>query len=83
MRFFILTLCLFLPLSTAQACDGFNNALGALEHAVKQNKPIKTTSAKAPPIAAINRAIDNLEIAIEKDRRAKAAQTHTPQNPHL
>ena len=84
MRFFILTLCVLFPLSNAAACEGFNNALGALEHAVKQTavkSEFRTTGKQTPPIAAINRAIDELEAAIEKDRAAKKAQK--PAQPRL
>ncbi|MEM7651331.1 MAG: hypothetical protein AAF204_04530 [Pseudomonadota bacterium] len=76
MRFFILTFILLAsPLSAHAACEGFNNALGALEHAVKKPAMTAQSSPKAvPPMAAINQAIDELELAIEKDRRLKRAE---------
>ena len=60
---------------SAQACEGFNNAMSALESTL-QAPPKKTQSAKAvPPMASINAALDELEEAV-RDHREKSGQSY-------
>ncbi len=67
----------------ALACEGYNNALGALEDAIKQSSQTTKTSRGAPPMASINAAIDDLEEAIAAHNRAKTTQDSTQQKPKL
>lgn len=83
MRFIILVLTLsFLPVS-AQACEGFNNGMNALESAIKQSAAPQTqtiyrdrNSPKGPPIAAINAQIDELEAALKQHKAEQTAQSY-------
>ncbi len=68
MRFFILIVFLsIIPFSAHAACEGYNNAMNALESAItqKNNKPVGRKK-DVPPMASINAAIDDLEAAIKK-----------------
>lgn len=69
MRFALFTLIL-LTAFPAAACEGYNNAMNALESAIADAKP-KTTYAQTPPIASINHSLDQLEKAIAENKAKK------------
>ena len=69
MRFALFTLA-FLTAFPAAACEGYNNAMNALEAAIADAKP-KTTYSQTPPIASINHSLDQLEKAIAENKAKK------------
>ena len=95
MRFFLFAILLsVIPLSAHAACEGYNNAMNALEAAIaesyrpKMQPPLKYRDRDdGPPIAAIDAAINDLETAIQKSdtpqTRAPAQSYPHRQKPRL
>ncbi|HOO81528.1 MAG TPA: hypothetical protein PK513_03390 [Alphaproteobacteria bacterium] len=83
-----------IPFSVHATCEGYNNAMNALEAAIaesyrpKMQPPLKYRDPdNAPPVASINAVIDDLEIATQKLGAPKApvpAQSYPRRpKPHL
>ena len=74
MRFPVFLLALILCFSApAFACEGYKNAMSALEYAIEKSASSATPSSpKTPPIAAINHEIGKLEKAIAAHSQSKS-----------
>ena len=70
MKYLITSLAFILFSTPVLACEGYNNAMGALENAIQHSAATtaSTKSTNPAPIAAINESIDELEAAIKKHR---------------
>ncbi len=63
----------------AEPCEGFTNAMGALEAEMKitQNQVQEPRRSAAPPIQSINQSLDELEKALRDHRAANAQPAQT------
>ena len=87
MRFFICLIAIFFA-TPALGCEGYSNAISALETAIEQSSPKSKRKETGPPIASINSAIEDLEAAIKKRKSKQQTGLDSPiyrreQKPHL
>ena len=63
----------------AEPCEGFTNAMDALEAEMKiaQNQAQEPRRASVPPMQSINQSLDELEKALRDHRAANAQPTQT------
>lgn len=63
----------------AEPCEGFTNAINALEAEMKiaQNQAQEPRRASVPPMQSINQSLDELEKALRDHRAANAQPTQT------